>query len=377
MARTYGNFTDFIDFSRASSGTYLGSDGLLKTAADNVPRIEYDANGNEIGLLIEEQRTNLLPYSDPTLGGWNPSGATIENQTTLSLGIFYGTKVISGGFDWHRINDTNLSVTSGTDYSCTLFYKVGTSGNVLLNLRDGTNSTETRIGGTIGSCSVLRENAGIAALLSEELIGDGVYRMQVKFTPNATISTFSFGGGPYSTTSGEDVIILGGQLEAGSFATSYIPTSGATATRSADIADIATANFGYNPKAGTIVVEFEQFQEPSDAGSRGVTGTDLLGRFAYVNAGKVKMYDGTTVITASPTISANTFVKSASTFNDNGQAISVDGASTVSGAFDGTWGSGGVLYIGYIDNIYMSGHIKSIKYLPRRNSNTQLQEFTS
>ena len=46
--------TDLIDFTRGSTGAYLDSDGTLKTAANNIPRIEYDADGNLLGLLIEE-----------------------------------------------------------------------------------------------------------------------------------------------------------------------------------------------------------------------------------------------------------------------------------------------------------------------------------
>jgi hypothetical protein len=57
--KQYDNYADLITFTRASTGTYLDSDGLLKTATTNTPRIEYDANGNRKGLLIEEARTNL------------------------------------------------------------------------------------------------------------------------------------------------------------------------------------------------------------------------------------------------------------------------------------------------------------------------------
>ena len=56
--KNYNNYSDMITFSRASTGTYLDSDGLLKSAATNTPRVEYDAQGNRLGLLVEEARTN-------------------------------------------------------------------------------------------------------------------------------------------------------------------------------------------------------------------------------------------------------------------------------------------------------------------------------
>jgi hypothetical protein len=54
-----------ITFTRASTATYVGSDGLIKTAATNVPRFAHDpVTGEGLGLLIEEARTNLLLYSE-------------------------------------------------------------------------------------------------------------------------------------------------------------------------------------------------------------------------------------------------------------------------------------------------------------------------
>nr|MDT0526226.1 hypothetical protein [Streptomyces sp. DSM 41633] len=46
-----------VNFSRASTATYIGKDGQLKTAAANEPRFEKE------GLLIEGQSTNTLQNS--------------------------------------------------------------------------------------------------------------------------------------------------------------------------------------------------------------------------------------------------------------------------------------------------------------------------
>ena len=64
MAKYYSSATDLITFTRGSSATYIGSDGTQQTAASDEPRIEYAADGTLKGLLIEEQRTNLLLNSD-------------------------------------------------------------------------------------------------------------------------------------------------------------------------------------------------------------------------------------------------------------------------------------------------------------------------
>lgn len=54
-----------ITFSRVSTATYFDNKGVLRTAPAGVPRIDYDpATGECRGLLVEEQRTNFLRYSE-------------------------------------------------------------------------------------------------------------------------------------------------------------------------------------------------------------------------------------------------------------------------------------------------------------------------
>ena len=54
-----------ITFTRASTGTYVGSDGLIKTAVADEARFDHDPEtGESLGLLIEGSRTNLINYSE-------------------------------------------------------------------------------------------------------------------------------------------------------------------------------------------------------------------------------------------------------------------------------------------------------------------------
>lgn len=75
-----------LTFTRASTATYIGSDGLLKTAAVDVPRFDYDPITLACkGLLIEGSRTNLL-LNSATLA--TQSVTTTAQSYTLT---FYGT----------------------------------------------------------------------------------------------------------------------------------------------------------------------------------------------------------------------------------------------------------------------------------------------
>jgi hypothetical protein len=98
-----GSLDSRIFFTRASTGTYFDSAGVLQTAAINTPRFDYDPSTLAAqGLLIEEARTNLV-LNSATLITQNVTVTAVAH--TLS---FYGTGTValSGAF-------TGLLVGSG------------------------------------------------------------------------------------------------------------------------------------------------------------------------------------------------------------------------------------------------------------------------
>jgi hypothetical protein len=64
----------------------------------------------------------------------------------------------------------------------------------------------------------------------------------------------------YTGTAGSGIYLWGAQLEAGSFPTSYIPTTTATVTRAADVASTSGSNFSswYRQDEGTFFAEVPQ-----------------------------------------------------------------------------------------------------------------------
>ena len=79
-----------VTFTRASTGTYVGSDGVLQTAATNEARFDHNpTTGESLGLLVEEARTNLL-LNSATLSTQSVTVAAAAN--TLS---FYGTGTVT------------------------------------------------------------------------------------------------------------------------------------------------------------------------------------------------------------------------------------------------------------------------------------------
>ena len=398
MARVYDNATDLITFARGSSATYTGSDGTQQTAASDEPRIEYAADGTLKGLLIEEQRTNLVTHS-------NDLNDASNNRLGSSLNV--------GASGWlseiqedtsnavHGVRSIQSNVSA--DWTASCFIKATGSGTRKLLIRIYNNGQ--------GVCYALFDpsdgsvtDSGGAALegTHSQDMGDGVYRVGMTCSRpldepadgvEFVLSSSDVGeGGRTYTGDGSSSIYVGGlQIEEGSFPTSYIPTSGSQQTRSADVASIPVTAFGYNQDAGTVVVEFDT---DVPLGSRVLNGvfsirdnssdTDDLWR-VYLQSNDTLAFQlksgGSSIIApglgAQPT---NELTRLAVSVESGSQNVSVDGGATTSLGTTTTIPEAGQITemaIGEINgNAFLNGHIKSLSYFPRRLTDAQLQSLT-
>ena len=398
--REFSAGTSIIDNLSIKEVTFDQPDGTLTLFEhpNNVPRVEYDADRNRLGLLVEEARTNLFARSDAKEWAVSGGGTTTIN-TDLTLGAFTGAIRASGGQDWHRMYAPYFSVTSGTTYTITAFFKYGTSNNVLLNFRDTAGSQESRIIGSAGNLTNNLANAGTVTILQEEALPNAVRKVVVKYVPDFS-GSFEFGIGPNSTTSGETVIPLAAQCEQASFGTSYIKTTGSTATRAVDIATLSFDNFGHNKKEMTLLVDFDyrNWQHTSQfprAIGLGRSTTSTNANFGVFNDGgnsgtlryRVDNSSGAAVLGAANLSGSDgvTSAKVALAVKEGQHAITYNGntPSTSTGG-DPELETVDILAIGarwgeapQATADYANGHIKSIKYYPRRLTDAQLQELTS
>jgi len=350
---------------------------LFNHPAD-VPRIEYDADGNVLGLLVEESRTNLVTYSEDFEQWVDVNTDLTENAIEAPDGTTTATKLIADTATGQHRRDYLSTYSAGT-YTFSIFAKVG--GYNYLELRLGGDGVYVDIrDGSLGGAS-----AGITT--SYEDVGNGWKRIAITHSAGAndtvrinvveTSEQRDFTG---DGTSG--IYIWGAQLEAGAFPTSYIPTAGATATRSADVASIPVADFGYNQSEGTVFVE-----------ARNTENCDVL---ALIDDGstdnRIRLYEsGSNVVGL---VSVNTtnvavMVTTQSVATDELKAaiaVKKDDFATVANAGSLATDSAGDMSVGLTDlNIATSEagvtngavHIKSIKYYPRRLTDAQLQELTT
>ena len=235
---TYSNYT-----GDGTSGLYVWGAQLEanSTATDyfpttdrlNIPRIDYSSG--EASLLVEPQRTNLALYSEQFDNVyWTKLNTTVTaNTTTAPDGTLTADSIISSG----GVNSflyKILSFTSGTVYNLSFYVKA--------------NSAQTiRIyggGGGIGTSANLNVTTEWT-------------RISYTFIPSST-GSFDVGIRSNSSNVNFDIFIWGAQLEAGSNATSYIPTVASTVTRNADVISKTGISGLIGQTEGTIFVDFNK-----------------------------------------------------------------------------------------------------------------------
>jgi hypothetical protein len=223
-----------VTFTRASSGTFTDSAGVLQTAVTDVPRFDHNpTTGESLGLLVEEARTNLVLRSAAiSTSPWAGNGTETCVASTLTdpAGGLNAFKINLGAASFEQWQQP-ITVVNGTTYTLSAWVR-STSGTTLFRLRFA--------GGTTSS--------DLTATTTWQ-------RFTYTLTAGTTAGFFAFNSP--STGAAAEIHVYGAQLEAGAFPTSYIPTTTAAATRSADVASITGSAFSgfYNQSEGTVFAD--------------------------------------------------------------------------------------------------------------------------
>ena len=254
-------FNADFDFSRNSSATRVGSNGLIQDVASNLPRIDY--TGGVGSWKFEPQRTNLFIASEDFSTSWSQNNVLIDINQIISPNGTLDADLIkeSSTNNPHFIFQT-VGATTTSEYTLSVFAKYysrflqvffgggDVSGNPYVNfdLQNGTFNN-------VGANSVSMEN-----------YGNGWYKCTIIATSSVT-SSFNpiFGlvetlgaarANSYQGDGTSGVYLWGAQLESGSYPTSYIRSNtGSATTRLADVANNAGSSDLINSTEGVLYAE--------------------------------------------------------------------------------------------------------------------------
>jgi hypothetical protein len=360
----------------------------------NVPRIEYDADGNLLGLLVEEARTNLFPYSLISESVWSLNNVSLTANTEETVapdGTYTATKVIADSLNTICYFNNNLTITAGTTYTQSVYVKAGETSWFQIAPSTGFDSVFQNY--DLASGVLGYGNAGGIASITP--VGDDWYRCTLTVTAQITTSNGRMvlvwmsgndgrvdSDGTFSPDGVKGFYAWGAQLEVGSFPTSYIKSnSGSATTRSADVASIDVADFGYNQSEGTVVVEATISHEVI-VDQRYVVGSDQSSaRWLYKNDSQdyIASFDGAAVLAVQQkTLSDSVPFKSGLSTGQTERFLAVNGHVNT-GVTNGNIPSlTGELRFGcdHSNTKQLNGHIKKLIYIPRRVTNAQLISLT-
>lgn len=242
---------------------------VLLTAGGNQARFDCNpTTGESLGLLIEEQRTNLLVYSAQfDNANWSKDGgiSVIANQAVAP----------DGTVSADQMNRVAGSLTNWGQL--TQIVSVGTGGNVGKTYTFSVWVQALPTSGSVsGSIAISDVNYGT---FSQAFTATST-PTRIKITTSGgagwNASGQYIGGGITLNSNDTSVLVWGAQLEVGAFATSYIATTSASATRTADSAVMTGANFSswYNQAQGTIYAEGQINYNPIGGGSNAFYSID-------------------------------------------------------------------------------------------------------
>ena len=238
-----------VTFTRSgATATLVNSSGLIESVAADTPRFDYNPITLACnGLLVEEQRQNSFTrssnFSDAV---WLKSAVSISSGAAISPdGTLNASKLVEDNTTNGHSVSRGISVTNGIAYTFSCFAKK--SERKYLRLVGATNF--------VGSVNFDLDDGSFTITAGSPIVSvfpfpNGWYRCAItvttsstSITPNISMATSSSGTGAYQGNGTSGIFIYGSQLEAGAFATSYIPTTTTTLTRNADVATITGSNF--------------------------------------------------------------------------------------------------------------------------------------
>jgi hypothetical protein len=377
-----------VTFTRTgNTATVTNSSGYIEPINANLPRFDF----NPItlvcrGLLIEEARTNICLQSADFAITWTLLSATVStNQINSPSNTLTADKIIVDNGAAMGSGITQTITTAAATYTFSAFAKIGEFNRVGLLVRDNAsagNNASVIFSLVDGSITTAAATAGTftGASATSTLVANGFYRVTLTFTStgaSALRTRVTVYDSVATTGDGtKGIFAWGAQLEAGAFATSYIPTEASAVTRNNDVATMTGTNFSswYNASQGAITVWFDT-NATGQGGVFSINNGSSAQRIDYRSgaaSGYVFINGGLAMFLGSPT---KGILRKACVAIKNADFAGQVTGGTFRTATDAIPTGLSTLNIGSLDGPthFVNGHIAKILYYPQRLINAEVQ----
>jgi hypothetical protein len=331
-------------------------------------------------LLLEPQRINLVTYSeDFSNGSWtkSQSSAILSNITSPkgTQNVYKFTENTASSK--HQLFTT---ISSYTELTISFFAKKEERSFIAVE--------KSGWGNTIFDLNIGSVVSGTGDVID---FGNGWFRCSAFYTASPAQTQFYLilmqdsSTNSYQGDGNSGLYLWGIQAEAGSYATSYIPTSGTTATRSAETCNNAGDVNTFNDSEGVLFAEISALADDGTNRIFGISNNSnfnesILLRYsnnsneiiAQVRKGGVYEFSMNHTLTDS-----TLFSKVAFKYKQNDFSLFVNGFEV------GTSPTGDIitgldtLSLSYIGGNQFYGNIKQIQYFPTALTDSELQALTT
>jgi hypothetical protein len=392
-----GDFT----VTRNTEARRFGPDGLIASVASGIPRLDYYTSGGVTGcpaLLVEPAATNLFARSNELNIGspWTQDNISFTTGSTSAFTSPDGTTnafllADTSGNTRHRISQQpTTSFVSGTTYTVSIFVKKNSSNRFLLI--NAATAFGARAALNLDTLAITNIDGSGASI---DNYGNGWYRFLVRGTATSTQATSVFIQMQNAATDvpyigdGSSFYLFAAQLETGSVATSYIPTTTGTGSRSADLITVTGAVSGsIGQTQGTVYMEMQ-----ANAAGTGTAILNLGGsssdNYLYIGKDSDRMRVRVRIGGAEPfnngaTVLNGSVLKVAVAYQQSGNcAAYVNGNFLVSGTAVNNFGAAltglgfGEQVVLPITSIGATMRIRAVALYTTRLTNDELQSLTT